>query len=292
MVNFKHIYLLFAFFSSLLLASCEHPTIDHTKLVVEGWIDEGKHPIVILHTSYSLDLSKDPANTTLVDVLEEHMIPFGKVVLFDGKDSVILTGRLDTNYLPPCIYTTTEIIGEIGKTYTLHASYKNFSAKSQTQIPAVAKFDSIRVTNLNDRMEVTGYANNLEIGATYILMVRTTDQRQYKICPMGAFRATKKQTEVMVYNPVTFYVDQSALMQNLFPKLDNIDISIKFAKVGEIEYQIWDSYIAQNMTQGIFFMETHNNIVSNIQGGNGYWCGMGASEYTIHLNEEKLYTYP
>ena len=28
--------------------------------------------------------------------------------------------------------------------------------------------------------------------------------------------------------------------------------------VGEIEYQMWDSYIAQNMTQGLFFMETHS----------------------------------
>ena len=59
-----------------------------------------------------------------------------------------------------------------------------------------------------------------------------------------------------------------------------------------LEYQMWDSYIAQNMTQGLFFMETHSNILSNIEGGNGYWCGMGASEYVIHLDEETLYTYP
>ena len=62
--------------------------------------------------------------------------------------------------------------------------------------------------------------------------------------------------------------------------------------VGEIEYQMWDSYIAQNMTQGLFFMETHSNIISNIQGGNGYWCGMGASEYAIKLDKEKLYPSP
>jgi hypothetical protein len=54
---------------------------------------------------------------------------------------------------------------------------------------------------------------------------------------------------------------------------------------------MWDSYIAQNMTQGMFFMETHSNILSNIEGGNGYWCGMGASEYVIRLDEETLYTY-
>ena len=272
------------------LNSCEHEPINHTKLVVEGWIDAGKHPIVMLHTSYSLDASTAPDNTTLVDVLAEHMVSFGKVVLFDGKDSVVLTGRLDTNYLPPSIYTSTKVIGEIGKTYTLHASYKEFSVKSKTYVPPIAKFDSIQVTNLNDRMNVVGYANNLEIGAPYILMARTTDQRQYEICPMGAFRATKNAMTITINNPINF-TGEGMIMQTLFPKTDGVSVSIKFAQVGEIEYQMWDSYIAQNMTQGMFFMETHSNILSNIEGGNGYWCGMGASEYVIRLDEETLYTY-
>lgn len=291
MVNSKFAYIICAMLLFVALNSCEHKPIDHSKLVVEGWIDAGKHPIVMLHTSYSLDASNTPDNTTLVDVLAEHMVSFGKVVLFDGKDSVTLTGRLDTNYLPPCIYTTTRIIGEIGKTYTLHASYKEFSVKSKTYVPPIAKFDSIQVTNLNDRMNVVGFANNLEIGATYILMARTTAERQYKICPMGAFRATKNAMKVTINNPIDF-TGEGSILQTLFPKTDEVSISIKFAQVGEIEYQMWDSYIAQNMTQGLFFMETHSNILSNIEGGNGYWCGMGASEYVIHLDEETLYTYP
>ena len=81
------------------------------------------------------------------------------------------------------------------------------------------------------------------------------------------------------------------MLQTLFPKSDSINISIKFAKVGEIEYQFWDSYIAQNLSQGLFFMETHGNIISNIDGGNGYWCGMGASEYIIQLNKDSLYIF-
>ena len=140
-------------------------------------------------------------------------------------------------------------------------------------------------------MNVVGFANNLEIGATYILMARTTAERQYKICPMGAFRATKNAMKVTINNPIDF-TGEGSILQTLFPKTDDVCISIKFAQVGEIEYQMWDSYIAQNMTQGLFFMETHSNILSNIEGGNGYWCGMGASEYVIHLDEETLYTYP
>ena len=274
---------------SFLLYSCVREEVDHTKMVVEGWIDAGKHPIVMLHTSYSLSLS-EPDSTTLLDVLEQHMVLFGKVVIFDGEDSVILTGRVDTNYLPPYIYTTTKIIGEVGKTYSLHAKYKEFSAKAKTEIPEIASLDSIRVTNLNQKMNVVGYANHLEVGKTYILMARTTDQRQYKICPMGAFRASQKQLKMTINNPINFTGD-GMIPQTLFPQTDNVDIAIKFAKVGEAEYQFWDSYIAQNLTQGLFFVETHSNIISNIQGGNGYWCGMGASEYTISLERDSLYVY-
>lgn len=259
-------------------------------MVVEGWIDAGKHPIVMLHTSYSLDASSDPDNTQLIDVLEEHMVLFGKIVIFDGEDSVTLTGRVDTNYLPPYIYTTTRIRGEVGKTYTLHAKYKGFSAKSRTEIPEKATLDSIQVTSLHEKMNVIGYASHLEIGAPYILMACTTKDKQYKICPMGAFRAPHPQMHITINNPINF-TGGGMMLQTLFPKTDSVGINIKFAKVGELEYQFWDSYIAQNLSQGLFFMETHGNIISNIEGGNGYWCGMGASEYVIQLDKDSLYIF-
>lgn len=274
---------------SFILYSCVREEVDHTKMVVEGWIDAGKHPIVMLHTSYSLSLS-EPDSTTLLDILKQHMVLFGKVVIFDGEDSVILTGRVDTNYLPPYIYTTTKIIGEVGKTYSLHAKYKEFSAKAKTEIPKIASLDSIRVTNLNQKMNVVGYANHLEVGETYILMARTTDQRQYKICPMGTFRASSTRSIITINNPIDF-TGEGAILQTLFPKTDSVEISIKFAKIGEAEFQMWDSYIAQKLTQGMFFMETYSNIISNIENGNGYWCGMGASEYSISLEKDSLYVY-
>ncbi len=274
---------------SFLLYSCVREEVDHTKMVVEGWIDAGKHPIVMLHTSYSLSLS-EPDSTTLLDVLEQHMVLFGKVVIFDGEDSVILTGRVDTNYLPPYIYTTTKMRGEVGKSYSLHATYKSFSAKSKTIIPEKAIFDSIRTDINNQKVHVIGYANQLEIGEPYIIMARTTKDKQYKICPMGAFRASQKQLKMTINNPINF-TGEGMILQTLFPQTDSVDIAIKFAKVGEAEYQFWDSYIAQNLTQGLFFVETHSNIISNIQDGNGYWCGMGASEYTISLERDSLYVY-
>ena len=95
---------------------------------------------------------------------------------------------------------------------------------------------------------------------------------------------------VTINNPLDF-TGEGRMLQTLFPKTDSVDISIKFARVGESEFQMWDSYIAQNLTQGMFFMETHSNILTNIDGGNGYWCGMGSSEYSISLKQDSLYTF-
>ena len=289
MVNSNVYYIIWIFLLSICLIGCEREDIDHTKMVVEGWIDAGRHPIVMLHTSYSLDASSDP-DTTLLGILEEHMVLFGKVVLFDGEDSVILTGRVDTNYLPPYIYTTTRIRGEVGKTYRLRATYKDFSTQSETAIPETAVLDSIRTYVNSQKVNVVGFANHLEIGEPYIIMARTTEDKQYRICPMGAFRATREQMRITINNPIKFS-DEGMMLQTLFPQTESIDIAIKFAKVGELEYQFWDSYVAQTMTQGLFFMETHGNIISNIQGGNGYWCGMGASEYIVKLDKDSLYIF-
>ena len=57
-------------------SNCHPEDVCHDKMVLEGWIDAGKHPIVMLHTSYSLSLS-EPDSTTLLDVLEQHMVLFG-----------------------------------------------------------------------------------------------------------------------------------------------------------------------------------------------------------------------
>ncbi len=291
MAHSKIIYIISILTFSLFLIACQRDEIDYSQMVVEGWIDAGKHPIVMLHTSYSLGTSFADEGLQLKDVLQEHLVLFGKIVLFDGEDSVTLTGRVDTNYIPPYIYTTTKIRGEIGKTYTLHASYQGRSARSETYIPTIATFDSIRATeNRNNKISIVGYANNLIEGDTYIIMARTFEQQQYKICPMGAFRATHNKMAITINNPINFTGD-GMMLQTLFPKTDSTSISIKFAKVGELEYQMWDSYIAQNTTQGLFFMQTYSNIMSNIQGGNGYWCGMGASEYIISLKGDSLYTF-
>ena len=300
MANSKfHISTLYRCAAALLcvyfLCACRPTEVEQPTLVVEGWIDADQHPVVLLHTTYPLNNDKDTFHT-LAESIPEHIITFGRVVLYDGSDSVILTGRVDTNYMPPYIYTTVFMKGEIGKTYRLRASYKNYSATATTCIPSVPTLDSIFV-RVKDSLntQIFGYCSHLIPGEHYLVMVKKADGSQYSFCPMGVFEAQKEQMRIDIRNPLNFGSRNSLGAGNgsslFFPKTDSVRIGIKFAHIGADEYRCWDSFGAQSMTQGVFFVETHKNIETNIIGGLGYWCGMGATEYVVSIDHTEIYRY-
>lgn len=278
MENFKYIVLL----SCFLLVACQEEA-DHTRMVVEGWIDEGKHPIVMVHKSYSLHTNNAPDSTTLIDVIADQMVLFGKVAISDGIDTVVLTGKVDTNYMPPYIYTTVFMRGEAGKTYHLLATDHGFEVSATTTIPYEKPVvDSFAVKHQTGEIypQLIAYASQLTIGEHYVVMTKTNPRGQYKICPLGVFEADKPQRNI----DVKYYSVGELDLTNMTEQTDSTrydTIYVKLAHIGDTEYQIFDSFIAQSITQGIFFMETHSNIETNIRNGNGYWCGMAANEYRV-----------
>ena len=83
--------------SALMAVSCAKEVPREPEMVLEGWIDEGGHPVVMLHNSMNFTEDFD----TVEELVEEKLIYFGKVTVSDGETSVILAGRADTAYLPP-----------------------------------------------------------------------------------------------------------------------------------------------------------------------------------------------
>lgn len=282
MENFKYIVLL----SCFLLMACQEE-VDHTRLVVEGWIDEGKHPIVMVHRSYSLHIDNAPDSTTLVDVIEDQMVLFGRVAISDGIDTVVLTGKVDTNYMPPYIYTTVFMRGEAGKTYHLLATDHGFEASASTSIPyekPVVDSFSVQYREGAFYPQLLAYASRLVVGEHYVVMTKTNPRGQYKICPLGVFEADRAQRCI----DVKYYSAGELDLGNMVLSTDSLQydtLYVKLAHIGENEYRVFDSFVAQSITQGIFFIETHTNIETNILNGNGYWCGMTANEYIVNLNQ-------
>ena len=111
----------------LLLAGCSYNPPQDPSMVLEAWIDANGHPVVLIHKSYVLANTPDSVQS-LEQIIEEQLIPFGKVTISNGEQEAVMTGRLDTMYMPPYTYTTIDIIGEPGKRYTVTAKYKDLHA--------------------------------------------------------------------------------------------------------------------------------------------------------------------
>ena len=118
----------------LMSQSCEEGFIpsDRDELIVEGWIDAGGFPVVIITHSLPVRLKEEGIK---VSQIAKFMETSAKVTVSDGETSVTLTGKLDQGYFPPYIYTTSRLRGEAGKSYTLTVQTKDRFLTANTTIP-------------------------------------------------------------------------------------------------------------------------------------------------------------
>jgi len=128
-------------------ASCEKeldldlPQPD-AKLVVEGWIENGEYPIVIISRNSSYFDSIDSS------YLMNLFIPNALVIISDGivNDTLVL----DTNYYnimngawPFIYYQGSKIVGAVHGSYSLYIEAEGEVITGQTTIPSKVAFDNV-----------------------------------------------------------------------------------------------------------------------------------------------------
>lgn len=266
----------------IIIISCEETefTNHSSKIVIDGYIDEGGFPIVMITTSV-------PISTTPIKVndLENHLLRWAKVSINDGENEVILTGKYDSSYFPPYVYTSGHLRGEQGKTYTLKVEYDNYFATASTTIPSPPQIDSIKIepTSVDSLCKIilcfTDDCNELNYYKTFVR--KGKDSRQWKSSYLGIIsdEVLGKNNELIV-NQGSFLTDTI----DFSPFFNyNDTISIKFAEIDKIAYHYWNDY--ENYTsfsRNPLFPMTQN-LHSNILGGFGCWYGCGAKFIHIPL---------
>ncbi|MBQ0154375.1 MAG: DUF4249 family protein [Bacteroidales bacterium] len=291
MANSKHTLWIFVILLTLNACSQYEP-VSNPDIVVEGWIDAGGHPIVLIHKAYALANSNPKVE--LRDIIQEQLIPFGRVTVIDGEDSVVLTGRVDTNYMPPYRYSTTEVIGQEGKTYRLRVQFNQWDATATTTIPPIVHWDSLVVYQAsNHLLGMYGYLSDVQQEDYFIVMVKKLHKKQFEICPMGVFsgkQAENGRLRIDIHNQGSDS-DQGILNKFFFPQNDSTIYSIKMARIDAEAYAFWDSYAALRLSQGNLFMAVFKNVETNINGGLGYWSGMGTDIINVSVDKPNVY-YP
>ena len=123
------------------MGSCEDSVTqpEVNQIVIDGFIDEGKFPIVSITKAISLT-----SESQEIDIMD-YCIRWAKVCINDGENEVVLTGKWDNSYFPPYIYTSTHIRGVENKKYTIKVEYDNLYATATTTIPSKPIVDSVKI---------------------------------------------------------------------------------------------------------------------------------------------------
>lgn len=274
-------------FSCLLLFGLQSCAPDYfedkrSELVVEGWIEDNRPPVVIL----SKTLTLSDKYQSLTD-LKDYIVTWAKVSVSDGVDTVVLTGKYDPEYFPPYVYTTGRMFGRVGATYTLMVEYEDIYATAETRILPSPVMENMRVVRSEDsdslyQIEITMRDESLEKDYYQVFTKTGTSSKQFFASYLGYF--TDDVLTDGTFIPV--FRGKSAMDEDYTPYFkENDSVSVKIAHIDNGAYEFWSTYSKNVNMPSSMFLTAISRVPSNISGALGYWCGMGSLRKNIVISE-------
>jgi hypothetical protein len=278
------------FFLTIIAISCNNDDFSNeinleSKIVVEGWIEEGDVPQVIL--SSSIPISDVVDSTNVLD----HVIRSAKVTVSDGEIVEVLRVKNDKDRVPPFVYLGTEIKGKAGKTYTLKIEYLNRIVAASTTIPETVVLTSAEYIKKNVT-DSTGYV--------FIKFEDPVNEKNYYQV------ATRLEGQEPIFVPA-FYgnlddenFDSSKISMQvnrgvlLFPKTkfkpyftDGDLIFVKLRTMNKDAFNFWNSWQNEIVNSRNPIYPSNTSLKSNIKGGVGIWAGYGQNTILVKTPPKK-----
>lgn len=260
-----------------LLVACQERDLPSAppRLVVEGWIESGGHPVVMVTRTMSVTIGEE------LDAgdIAHNIIRRARVTVSDGTQSWQLQGRIDTDVFPPYRYSTDALTGEVGKTYTLRVEYEDFVVTGETTIPEPVALDRVYVREVVDGVGTLGcaFTDPAEPGNYYKVFTKTIGKDgDYAPVAFGMVAdkdLSSRTAEVFIYSTMR------VMQPSIFPNIEEGDVvSVKLRTLTRDSYEVWDAQ-DRRFTGTAFSLRPHDTqAVTNLTGGLGYWVGYGASE--------------
>lgn len=247
-------------------------------LVVEGWIEEGLPPVVML--TRAVDLTGDSA--TFDGFVEK----WARVSVFDGETRHVLTGRINRDYVPEFIYTAAELVGQPGHTYRLLVETETDTLTASATMPGhprLERLEAERVGGSDTLWLLKAYVGQVAEGDYYKLFVREDgEDRRYYGAFMGTFSASAYAAEdgwTITRGLHATYDDTDSPFSHYFKSGSRV--SVRLCSLESAVYDFWNVYDSNiSMGQNLFFTFA-GNCPGNIDGGLGYWAAYGMSSRSI-----------
>jgi hypothetical protein len=281
-------YILFLF--ALTIISCSNDNFStqkslESKIVVEGWIEEGDFAQVLLSSSIPVTDVIDSTNVL------DHAIRSAKITISDGQTSEVLRVKNDKNRVPPFVYFGSTLKGEAGKEYSLKIEYLNRVIEAKTIIPKTVELKSAEYIKKNPA-DTIGY-----------LFVKFDDplneKNYYQI-------ATKIDGEEPIFVPAFYgnlddknFKEAAVSIQInrgiiLFPKtkftpyfVDGDLIYVKLRTQNKDALDFWNSWQNEIVNSKNPIYPSNTSLKSNINGGIGIWAGYGQSTLIVKTPPKK-----
>ena len=262
----------------ILVASCQGAVLPKVSesLVVEGWIDAGGPPVVMLTTSVV------PSEEFMdLNELYNHVLKWAKVTVSDGETSVVLMGKPTDMYDVPYIYTTAWMDGVPGKTYTLTVEYEDYYATAVTTIPSPEALKSLRYKSLGD----DGYGVEAvfePVPTSFYRFFTRSEKNDNSYIPsfLGVFSGNDLTGEATVsINPGRTIYRRDYI--SAFEPGDKVHV--KFCTIDRPCWQYWSEFEEVSSMSGSPIFPVRFNIAGNVNGALGYWAGYGASWYEVDI---------
>lgn len=280
----KNLFLLWALLGVGLMSSCERE-IDieldeqEPKIVVEGLIEPGLAPRVLIskNRGFFNDFPSD-----FLALLDTFIVQDAVVQIEVDGVTHTLDFVLNPLSYPYAYYTSSSLLGEVGKTYVLKVDALGKSVRAVTTIPPPVPLDSLYfdLNVFNADEDSLGflfamYTDPDTLGNAYRLYAKRNSETEY--FPVEGAIAND---QFINGRTVTFFSQQSSkpfavqdtfIEQNYFYRLGDT-IMVKFCHMGQRPFEFYNTFEAATGTNGNPFASPIL-IKSNIEGGLGVWCG-------------------
>lgn len=276
-----YLWIMCCLFSTLILMGCnEGIQCGQEEIVVEGWIESGGFPIVIL--------SKTLTVTTQDEVTDDEpfVLPWAKVTVSDGTQSVILTGDYDERYFPPYIYSTSRIKGVPGRTYSLTVEYSDRVLTAQTTIPMPDSLEALTVTPCvepDSMYQITAYYDDDPDTKDYYMFLTRVFNRETRYYPSSLGLADDERLtrhNLQVVQPGNHSLTNDGKKYRPYYHRDD-SVQIKFTKIDATTYTLHKAYSDMDILNVNALFSSNVSMPTNIQGGLGFWCGYAVTKYHV-----------
>ncbi len=255
----------------LLLASCEGYETNEAdeKLVLEGWIESGGYPVVLLTMTAAPDIAEDIN-------LADYIAKYAKVTLCDGDTTIVLTGMIDKNYYPPVVFKSFKMRGKPGREYILTATYEGRTVRACTKIAEPYSIKQVSQVSTGDTTRVLDVEieENIPAGEKIMFFTRIWHQEtRYYPSLLGIYESTGEY-------PRKYSVFHE-IKSTDFVRGDSV--SVKLYHLDDFQFKFWQAYFNAVNFGGGFVISTDKSLPTNVEGGYGYFFGYGSSKASIIL---------